>query len=125
LGIGDLIKELGIAREGVITSYDTEENPDDLGPETYIEMQGNDGEVQAIVRLLSLPVKATPFHIVPAENDHGERDFINNVFIGTGLLDINHLIMCLISLMKIIYLIILNLKIVLVIQITQKIVLIV
>lgn len=80
LGIGDLIKELGIAREGVITSYDTEENPDDLGPETYIEMQGNDGEVQAIVRLLSLPVKATPFHIVPAENDHGERDFINNVF---------------------------------------------
>jgi len=80
LKIGDLVQELGIAREGVITSYDAEENPDDLGPETYIEMQGNDGEVQSIVRLLSLPIQATPFHVVPAKNDKGERDFIETVF---------------------------------------------
>lgn len=76
LTVKDLVDELGIAREGVITSYEAEENPDDLGPETYIEMQRNDGEVQAIVRLLTLPVKATPFHILPAEGDRGERDFI-------------------------------------------------
>jgi len=77
LTIKDLISELGVAREGVITSYDAEENPDVLGPQTYIEMQRNDGEVQAIVRLLSLPIKATPFHILPAKGDKGERDFID------------------------------------------------
>lgn len=76
LTIKDLVNELGIARMGVITSYEAEENPDDLGPETYIEMQRNDGEVQAIVRLLTLPIKATPFHILPAKGDKGERDFI-------------------------------------------------
>ena len=80
LTIKDLVNELGIAREGVITSYEAEENPDDLGPETYIEMQRNDGEVQAIVRLLTLPIKATPFHILPAEGDKGERDFIETNF---------------------------------------------
>lgn len=82
LTVGEFVSELGIAREGVIGSYDTEENPDDLGPETYIEMQRNDGEVQAIVRLLTLPVASTPVHIIPAEGDKGERDFIETVFLS-------------------------------------------
>ncbi|MHA1226260.1 MAG: phage portal protein family protein [Candidatus Hodarchaeales archaeon] len=78
----EFTRELGIAREGVIGAYDTEENPDDLGPQTYIEMQRNDGEVQAIVRLLTLPIVSTPFHILPAENDRGERDFIETIFLS-------------------------------------------
>ncbi|MHA1329608.1 MAG: phage portal protein family protein [Candidatus Hodarchaeales archaeon] len=80
LTIDELVKELGVAREGVITSYEAEENPDDLGPETYIEMQKNDGEVQAIVRLFTLPIISTPVHIIPDKNDKGERDFIETVF---------------------------------------------
>ncbi len=75
-----MMKELGIQREGVIGSYDTEENPDDLGPSTYISMQGNDGEVQAIVRILTLPVISTQVNIIPHPEDSGERDFIDTVF---------------------------------------------
>ena len=77
--IGGFLEELGIAREGVISSYDSEENPDNLGPETYIEMQRNDGEIQGIVRLLTLPIISTLVHITPGENDNGERDFIDTV----------------------------------------------
>lgn len=80
LTIKELVNELGIAREGVITSYDAEENPDDLGPETYIQMQRNDGEVQAIVRILTLPIVSTPIHVIPAKGDKGERDFIETIF---------------------------------------------
>ena len=79
LTIDEFVKELGIAREGVITSYEAEENPDNLGPETYIDMQNNDGEVQAIVRVLSLPIISTPIHFLPASNDNGEMDFIGVV----------------------------------------------
>ena len=73
------LDELGIAREGIISTYDSEENPDDLGPATYIEMQRNDGEVQGIVRLLTLPIISTQVHIIPAAEDNGERDFIDTV----------------------------------------------
>ena len=82
LTIDEFVKELGIAREGVITSYEAEENPDNLGPETYIDMQNNDGEVQAIVRVLSLPIISTPIHFLPASNDNGEMDFIETVFMA-------------------------------------------
>jgi len=71
------LDELGIAREGVISAYESEENPDDLGPETYIQMQNNDGEIQGIVRLLTLPIISTLFHIIPAVDDNGERDFVD------------------------------------------------
>lgn len=77
--IRGFLDELGIARDGVISSFDNEENPDDLGPETYIEMQRNDGEIQGIVRLLTLPIISTLVHIIPAQNDNGERDFIDTV----------------------------------------------
>lgn len=80
LSIAEFTKELGIGREGVIGSYETEENPDDLKPEDYIEMQRNDGEVQAIVRLLTLPIVSTPLYVEPAEGDSGERDFIETIF---------------------------------------------
>ena len=80
LTLDQMVKELGVAREGVISSYEVEENPDDLGPETYIQMQRNDGEVQAIVRLFTLPIISTPCHILPAKGDRGERDFIETVF---------------------------------------------
>ena len=80
LTIQGLVNELGIAREGVITSYDAEENPDNLGPETYIQMQENDGEVQAIVRILTLPIISTPIRVIPDKNDKGEADFIETVF---------------------------------------------
>jgi len=80
LTIDSFVKELGIGREGVIGLYEAEENPDDLGPETYIAMQENDGEVRGIVRLLTLPIISTPIHILPAKNDQGERDFIETVF---------------------------------------------
>jgi len=73
------LDEIGIARDGVISTYDNEENPDDLGPETYIEMQRNDGEVQGIVRLLTLPIISTSIHVLPSANDNGERDFIDTV----------------------------------------------
>ena len=79
LTIGEFVKEMGIARSGVIGNYESEENPDDLGPQTYIDMQDNDGEVKGIVRVLTLPIISTEFHILPAENDKGERDFIENV----------------------------------------------
>lgn len=74
-----LLNELGVQRDAVIGTYDSEENPDDLGPETYIEMQHNDGEVQGIIRLLTLPIVSTPYYILPAKNDKGERDFIDTV----------------------------------------------
>lgn len=80
LSISEFVKEFGIGREGVIGSYDTEENPDTLKPDDYIEMQRNDGEVQAIVRLLTLPIVSTSLYVVPASGDKGERDFIENVF---------------------------------------------
>lgn len=76
----EFLNELGVAREGIISTYDAEENPDNLGPSTYINMQDNDGEVRSIVRLLSLPLKSTPISIIPAKNDKGERDFIDTVF---------------------------------------------
>ena len=82
LPVGEFVKELGIGRDAVIGSYNTEENPDDLGPKDYIDMQINDGEVRGIVRLLTLPVISTPIHIVPAENDNGERDFIEAVLMS-------------------------------------------
>lgn len=74
------MKELGVGREGIIGSYDTEENPDNLKPADYIAMQANDGEVQAIVRLLTLPIVSTPLYVEPAKGDSGERDFIETVF---------------------------------------------
>jgi len=80
LSISEFVKEFGIGREGVIGSYETEENPDALKPDDYIEMQRNDGEVQAIVRLLTLPIVSTSLYVVPASGDKGERDFIENVF---------------------------------------------
>jgi len=80
LSIAEFTKELGVGREGVIGSYEAEENPDELKPEDYIEMQRNDGEVQAIVRLLTLPIVSTPLYVEPAEGDNGERDFIETVF---------------------------------------------
>ena len=73
------LNEIGVARDAVIGTYDSEENPDNLGPETYIEMQNNDGEVRGIVKLLTLPVISTPYYILPAKNDNGERDFIDTV----------------------------------------------
>jgi len=80
LSITEFTKELGVGREGVIGSYEAEENPDELKPEDYIEMQRNDGEVQAIVRLLTLPIVSTPLYVEPVEGDKGERDFIETVF---------------------------------------------
>jgi len=82
LSISEFVKELGIGRDGVIGSYNTEENPDNYGPETYIAMQENDGEVRGIIRLLTLPIVSTPFHIIPAENDNGESDFIKTIFMS-------------------------------------------
>lgn len=84
LSISEFVKELGIGREGVIGSYNTEENPDDLKPNDYIEMQRNDGEVQAIVRLLTLPIVSTPLYVSPAKGDKGERDFIENAFFSNS-----------------------------------------
>ena len=84
LSISDFVKELGIGREGVIGSYQTEENPDNLKPQDYIEMQQNDGEVQAIVRLLTLPIISTPLYVSPAKGDKGERDFIENAFFSNA-----------------------------------------
>ena len=81
--VSQFTKEFGIGRDGVIGSYEVEENPDDLKPEDYIEMQRNDGEVQAIVRLLTLPIVSTPLYVEPAEGDNGERDFIENIFFST------------------------------------------
>lgn len=86
LTIDEFTKELGIGREGIIGSYDSEENPDELTPEDYIEMQRNDGEVQAIVRLLTLPIVSTPIYILPAKNDKGERNFIETVFLSPSYL---------------------------------------
>jgi len=82
LTVQEFMEELGLSRSGVIGSYDDEENPDDLGPETYISMQQNDGEIQAIVRLLSLPIQSTPITIIPGKNDKGEKEFIETVFMG-------------------------------------------
>jgi len=82
LTIQEFVNELGLARSGVIGAYSEEENPDNLKPENYIAMQGNDGQVQAIVRLLSLPIQATPISIVPGSGDKGERDFIETIFNG-------------------------------------------
>lgn len=80
LSVAEFTKELGIGRDGVIGAYETEENPDDLTPKDYIEMQRNDGEVQAIVRLLTLPIVSTPLYVEPAKGDKGEREFIETVF---------------------------------------------
>ena len=82
LTVQEFMTEMGLSRSGVIGSYNDEENPDDLGPETYISMQQNDGEIQAIVKLLSLPIQSTPITFIPGDNDKGEKDFIETVFNG-------------------------------------------
>jgi len=83
LTILQLMSELGIRGDGVIGSYDEEERPDSRSIDSYIQMQENDGTVRAITRLFAMPIQSTPIKILPGENDKGERDFIESVFLGS------------------------------------------
>ena len=78
-----LMREVGVPRDAVIGDYKNEENPDDLDISTYIRMQQNDGTVQAIIRMLSLPIQSADSFIVEAENDNGEADFIRTILFGS------------------------------------------
>jgi len=82
LSLPEMMEELGVVSEGVIGSYEQEENPDVLAPDTYIFMQQNDGTVRSIVRIMTMPIVATPIKIIPGEKDKGEADFIKTVLMG-------------------------------------------
>ena len=82
MSIKEMMEELGVRTETTIGTYQEEERPDDLTIENYIAMQNNDGTVRAITRLFSMPIQSTPIKILPGENDKGERDFIESIFLG-------------------------------------------
>ena len=82
MSLTEMMEELGVRSEGVIGSYNEEENPDVLAPDTYIYMQENDGSVRSIVRMFTMPIVATPLKILPGNDDKGEAEFIKSVFMG-------------------------------------------
>lgn len=74
--------EIGVGYGADIAwSKDEIENPDNLKPKDYIEMQKHDGEVKALVKLLSLPIQSANIDIVPAEEDSGEAEFIEDTLL--------------------------------------------
>lgn len=83
LSVKQMMEELGVRTSATIGSYEDEERPDKLTVDNYITMQDNDGTVRAITRLFSMPIESTPIKILPGDKDNGERDFIENVFMGT------------------------------------------
>jgi hypothetical protein len=82
LSVRQMMEELGVRTSATIGSYEDEERPDKLTIDNYLTMQDNDGTVRAITRLFSLPIESAPIKILPSENDNGERDFIESVFLG-------------------------------------------
>ena len=82
LNLKEMMEELGVRTASTIGSYEDEEKPDKLTIGNYIQMQDNDGTVRAITRLFSLPLQSTPIKILPGDNDKGERDFIESIFLG-------------------------------------------
>lgn len=81
LNVSQLMNELGLRGDAVIGSYDEEEKIDSRSIDSYIQMQENDGTVRAITRLFAMPIQSTPIKILPGNNDHGERDFIETIFL--------------------------------------------
>jgi len=82
LSVKQMMEELGVRTSATIGSYEDEERPDKLTIDNYLTMQDNDGTVRAITRLFSMPIESAPIKILPSENDKGERDFIEAVFLG-------------------------------------------
>lgn len=80
--IGQLMEELGVRTTSTIGTYETEENPDRRTIEHYLAMQDNDGTVKAITRLFSMPIQSTQIKVLAAPGDTGERQFIEDVFLG-------------------------------------------
>ena len=80
--ISHLMDELGVRTTSTIGSYKTEESPDKISIDQYIAMQDNDGMIRAITRLFSMPIQSTPIKIIAAKGDKGERQFIEDVFMG-------------------------------------------
>jgi len=80
--VSELMNELGVRTTAVVMSYDVEEAPDKRTIEHYLAMQDNDGTVKAITRLFSMPIQSTPIKVLAGANDKGEREFIENVFLG-------------------------------------------
>jgi len=80
--ISELMNELGVRTSAVVSTYETEENPDRRTIDHYLAMQDNDGTVKAITRLFAMPIQSTPIKIIASANDKGERDFIEHVFMG-------------------------------------------
>jgi hypothetical protein len=83
LSLPEMMGELGVSNVTVLGSYQQEENPDVLAPDTYLYMQQNDGTVRSIVRLFTMPIVASDISIVPAKGDKGEADFIRSVFFNS------------------------------------------
>ena len=82
LTVKQMMEELGVRATTTIGTYEDEEKPDKLTIDNYIQMQDNDGTVRAITRLFSLPIQSTPIKILPGDNDKGEREFIETVFLS-------------------------------------------
>lgn len=80
--ISNMLKEIGVRTDATIGSYQEEERPDDISVDKYIAMQNNDGTVKAITRLFMMPIQSAPIKVLPDKNDKGERDFIENTFLG-------------------------------------------
>jgi len=80
--ISSLMQELGVRTTSTIGSYKTEESPDKISIDQYIAMQDNDGTVRAITRLFSMPIQSTPIKVIAAKGDKGERQFIEDIFLG-------------------------------------------
>lgn len=80
--ISQLMEELGVRTTSTIGTFETEERPDNRTINQYLAMQDNDGTVRAITRLFSMPIQSTPINIIGAKGDKGERQFIEDIFLG-------------------------------------------
>lgn len=80
--ISHLMEELGVRTTSTIGTFETEERPDKRTVDHYLAMQDNDGTVRAITRLFSMPIQSTPIKVIAAKGDNGERQFIEDIFLG-------------------------------------------
>jgi len=74
--------EIGYGRDSVLTDFLGEEKTtDSLKIKDYIKMQENDGEVQALMRILSLPIISAGWEIKePEDGGEEETEFIRQNF---------------------------------------------
>lgn len=71
---GSLDQEIGVAGESLISGYNSEESAsDNISIAKYTKMRQNDGTVQALYNILTLPMLSTNWQIEADEEDADEK----------------------------------------------------